>query len=59
MLLDLRLPQSLRDALQVAQKRMSAEFAVDRIILFGSVVCEETDEEFGAVLSAHQLISGA
>lgn len=42
---DLQLPQQLRKALQEAQKRIPAEFAVDRIVLFGSVVRGEEDEE--------------
>ena len=44
-LLDLYLPQSLGEALQAAQQRITAEFAVDRIVLFGSVVRGEEDEE--------------
>jgi uncharacterized protein len=42
---DLQLPQQLRNALQEAQRRISAEFAVDRIVLFGSVVRGEADKE--------------
>ena len=42
---DLQLPPHLWKALQEAQWRISAEFTVDRIVLFGSVVREETDEE--------------
>ena len=42
---DLQLPQQLRNALQEAQRRISSEFLVDRIILFGSVVRGEADEE--------------
>lgn len=45
MLHDLQLPKSLRDALQAARDRISAEFAVDRIVLFGSVVRGQADEE--------------
>jgi predicted nucleotidyltransferase len=45
MLHDLQLPKSLRDALQTARDRISAEFAVDRVVLFGSVVRGEADEE--------------
>ncbi len=42
---DLQLSQSLRDALQAARGRITAEFAVDRIVLFGSVVRRQSDEE--------------
>jgi uncharacterized protein len=42
---DLQLPQQLWKALQEAQRRISLEFAVDRIVLFGSVVRGEEDEE--------------
>ena|SRR5438094_4416804 len=42
---DLCLPQPLYDALQTARERITAEFAVDRIVLFGSVVRGEADEE--------------
>ena len=42
---DLQLPQQLWKALQEARKRIAAEFAVDRIILFGSVVRREANEE--------------
>jgi predicted nucleotidyltransferase len=42
---DLRLPQPLRDALQAARERIAAEFAVNRIVLFGSVVRQESHEE--------------
>jgi Predicted nucleotidyltransferases len=42
---NLQLPQLLREALQAARERISAEFAVDRIVLFGSVVRGEADEE--------------
>lgn len=42
---DLHLSQELCTALQEAQKRISAEFAVDRIVLFGSIVRGEADEE--------------
>jgi uncharacterized protein len=42
---DLRLPQQLRSALQETKRRISTEFAVDRIVLFGSVVRGEADEE--------------
>jgi uncharacterized protein len=42
---DLQLPQHLWKALQEAQRRISLEFAVDRIVLFGSVVRGEEDEE--------------
>lgn len=42
---DLQLPQQLWKALREAQRWLSAEFAVDRIVLFGSIVRGETDEE--------------
>ena len=42
---DLQLPQQLWSALQETKRRISAEFAVDRIVLFGSVVRGEADEE--------------
>jgi predicted nucleotidyltransferase len=41
----LQLPLSLRQALQDARDRITAEFAADRIILFGSVVRGQLDEE--------------
>ena len=47
---DLQLPQQLWSALQEARRRISAEFAVDRIVLFGSVVRGEADEESDADL---------
>ena len=42
---DLQLPQQLWSALQETKRRISADFAVDRIVLFGSVVRGEADEE--------------
>jgi predicted nucleotidyltransferase len=42
---DLQLPKNILDALQTARDRINAEFAVDRIVLFGSVVRGEADEE--------------
>jgi len=45
MLDDLHLAQPLRDALQTARDRISAELAVDRVVLFGSIVRGEADEE--------------
>jgi len=42
---DLQLPQQLWSALQETKRRISVEFAVDRIVLFGSVVRGEADEE--------------
>jgi predicted nucleotidyltransferase len=42
---DLHLAQPLRDALQAARERIAAEFAVDRIVLFGSVARGQADEE--------------
>jgi len=44
---DLQLPRQLWSALQETKRRISAEFAVDRIVLFGSVVRGEADEERG------------
>lgn len=41
----LQLPRNVREALQAARDRISAEFAVDRIVLFGSVMWGEADEE--------------
>jgi predicted nucleotidyltransferase len=42
---DLQFPKALRSALQAARERMTAEFRVDRMVLFGSVVRGEADEE--------------
>lgn len=42
---DLQLPRNVLDALQAARDQIAAEFAVDRIVLFGSVVRGEDDEE--------------
>lgn len=42
---DLQLPKNILDALQAARTQISLEFAVDRIVLFGSVVRGEDDEE--------------
>jgi predicted nucleotidyltransferase len=42
---DLQLPKNVLDALQTARDRINAEFAVARIVLFGSVVRGEDDEE--------------
>jgi predicted nucleotidyltransferase len=42
---DLQLPRQLWSALQETKRQISAEFAVDRIVLFGSVVRGEADEE--------------
>jgi predicted nucleotidyltransferase len=44
-LTDLTLSQNVRDALRAARERLSAEFDVDRIVLFGSVVRGTADEE--------------
>jgi predicted nucleotidyltransferase len=53
-LADLTLPQNLREALRAARERLSAEFNVDRILLFGSVVrgtaAEGSDEDLLIVL---------
>lgn len=42
---NLQLPKPIYEALQAARDRISAEFGVDRIVLFGSVVRGESDEE--------------
>jgi predicted nucleotidyltransferase len=42
---DLVLPQPLGAALRAVQERITGEFGVDRIVLFGSVVRGEADEE--------------
>lgn len=42
---NIQLPQSLRAALQAARERISEKFHVDRIVLFGSVVRGQADEE--------------
>src|SRR5262245_62134205 len=42
---DLGLDDKLQAALQAARNRISAEFAVDRIVLFGSVARRQADEE--------------
>ena len=42
---DLQLPKNVLAALQTARDCINAEFAVDRIVLFGSVVRGEDDEE--------------
>ncbi len=44
-LTDLRLASAIRNALEAARDRLTAEFPVDRIMLFGSVVRREADEE--------------
>ena len=47
---DLQLPESLRSALQAARERITAECRVDRMVLFGSVIRGESDEESDADL---------
>jgi len=42
---DLTLPQNVGDALRAARHRLNAEFNVDRIVLFGSVVRGTADKE--------------
>jgi predicted nucleotidyltransferase len=42
---DLPLPEYLRSALQAVRERITAECRVDRLVLFGSVVRGEADEE--------------
>lgn len=44
-LADLQVTASVRKALQVARDRITAEFNVDRIVLFGSAVRGTADEE--------------
>jgi predicted nucleotidyltransferase len=44
-LADLQLAEPLRKALEAIRGRISAEFGVDRIVLFGSVVRGTADEE--------------
>lgn len=53
---DLQLAKNVLDALQTARNRISVEFAVDRIVLFGSVARGENDEEFDVDLLVHQAI---
>jgi len=51
---DLKLPQNVSDALRAAQERLTKEFNIDRMLLFGSVVrgtaAEESDEDLLIVL---------
>ena len=51
---DLSLPHNVREALQVARARLSTEFNVDRMLLFGSVVRgpanDQSDEDLLIVL---------
>ena len=47
---DVQLAEPLRNALQAAYERLTAEFGVDRLVLFGSVVRGESDEESDADL---------
>lgn len=51
---DLKLPQNVSDALRAAQERLTKEFNIDRILLFGSVVrgaaAEGSDEDLLIVL---------
>jgi len=42
---ELRLDNKLRKALEVARDRLTAQFEVDRIVLFGSVVWGKPNEE--------------
>jgi len=44
-LCDLQLAEPLHQALQTVRERIAAEFAADRIVLFGSVVRGQADEE--------------
>jgi predicted nucleotidyltransferase len=47
---DMQLSEPLRHALYTAYERLTAEFKVDRLVLFGSVVRGESDEESDADL---------
>ena len=47
---DLLLPAPLRNALQEARERLAAEFRLDRLVLFGSVIQGTDDEESDADL---------
>lgn len=47
---DLFLPKPLQDALREVYDRLTAEFHVDRLVLFGSVVRGEVDDESDADL---------
>jgi predicted nucleotidyltransferase len=47
---DLSLPRPLREALREVSDRLTAAFRVDRLVLFGSVVRGEADEESDADL---------
>ena len=42
---ELQLSTPLRDALQEAHRRITSEFRVDRLVLFGSLARGESDEE--------------
>ena len=42
---ELQLPKNVLAALQAARTQISAEFVVDRIVLFGSVARGQADEE--------------
>lgn len=43
LLSELQLPVPIRDALQAVRDRITPEFCVDRLVLFGSVVRGESD----------------
>ncbi|HEY5866623.1 MAG TPA: nucleotidyltransferase domain-containing protein [Candidatus Tectomicrobia bacterium] len=45
LLSELQLPASIPDALQAVRDRITAEFCVERLVLFGSLVRGESDEE--------------
>src|SRR5713101_2879179 len=45
LLSDLQLPAPLCNALQAARERITTEFCVDRLVLFGSLVRGESDAE--------------
>jgi len=47
---DLQLPAPIHDALQAAHCRITSEFRVDCLVLFGSLVRGESDEESDADL---------
>jgi predicted nucleotidyltransferase len=47
---DLSLPASLCEAIQAVRNRLTAECSIDRLMLFGSVVRGESDDESDADL---------
>ena len=47
---DLPLPVPLREAIQAVRNRLTAECSIDRLMLFGSVIRGEADDESDADL---------